>query len=191
MRRRITRRDFVRTGAAAGIAAAAPRATFGKAPAVVPGAAAQPVVIASANGNWFKNGGTQTCVEKAWMGMMAGWRRARRAHRGRQHRRARPRGLQRRVRRRAERRGRGPARFFLHARPAQARRRRRRARGRQDAVEGGARGDEQDRPPPPRRQGGADLRAQHGLHDRGRPQHARSRASSGWSGSSGRTRRTT
>ena len=72
MRRRITRRDFVRTGAAAGIAAAAPRATFGKAPAVVPGAAAQPVVIASANGNWFKNGGTQTCVEKAWMGMMAG-----------------------------------------------------------------------------------------------------------------------
>ncbi len=72
MRRRFTRRDFVRTGAAAGLAAAAPRATFGKAPAVVPGSAAQPVVIASANGNWFKNGGTQTCVEKAWTSMTAG-----------------------------------------------------------------------------------------------------------------------
>ncbi len=72
MRRRITRRDFVRTSTAAGIAAAAPRAAFGRAPALVPGTAAQPVVIASANGNWFKNGGTQTCVEKAWMNMMAG-----------------------------------------------------------------------------------------------------------------------
>ncbi len=72
MRRRFTRRDFVRTGAAAGLAAAAPRGAFAKAPAVVPGAAAQPVVISSANGNWFKNGGTQTCVEKAWTSMMAG-----------------------------------------------------------------------------------------------------------------------
>jgi N4-(beta-N-acetylglucosaminyl)-L-asparaginase len=77
MRRRISRRDFVRTGTAAGIAAAglpaaAEAAAFGKAPAVVPGGAAAPVVIASSNGNWFKNGGTQTCVEKAWMSMMAG-----------------------------------------------------------------------------------------------------------------------
>jgi N4-(beta-N-acetylglucosaminyl)-L-asparaginase len=71
MRRRISRRDFVRTGTAAGIAAAR-AAAFGKAPAVVPGGAAAPVVIASSNGNWFKNGGTQTCVEKAWMSMMAG-----------------------------------------------------------------------------------------------------------------------
>ncbi len=72
MPRRFTRRDFVKTSTAAGIAAAAPRGAFGKAPAIAPGTAAQPVVIASANGNWFKNGGTQTCVEKAWMGMMAG-----------------------------------------------------------------------------------------------------------------------
>ena len=72
MRRRFTRRDFVRTSTAAGIAAAAPRGVLGKAPAIVPSTAAQPVVIASANGNWFKNGGTQTCVEKAWMSMMAG-----------------------------------------------------------------------------------------------------------------------
>ena len=72
MRRRITRRDFVRKGTAAGIAAAAAKRTFGQAPAVAPGGGAAPVVIASANGNWFKNGGTQTCVEKAWMAMMAG-----------------------------------------------------------------------------------------------------------------------
>ncbi len=72
MRRRFTRRDFVRTGTAAGLAAAAPAGVFGRAPAVVPGGAPTPVVIASSNGNWFKNGGTQTCVEKAWIQMMAG-----------------------------------------------------------------------------------------------------------------------
>ena len=73
MRRRITRRDFVRTGTAAGVAAAtATRGALGRAPAVVPSGAAQPVVISSANGNWFKNGGSQTCVEKAYSLMMAG-----------------------------------------------------------------------------------------------------------------------
>ena len=72
MRRRITRRDFVRTGTAAGVAAASAGRTFGQAPAVVPGGKPIPVVVASANGNWFKNGGTQTCVEKAWIAMMAG-----------------------------------------------------------------------------------------------------------------------
>ena len=73
MRRRITRRDFVRTGTAAGVAAATTtRGALGRAPAVVPSGAAQPVVISSANGNWFKNGGSQTCVEKAYSLMMAG-----------------------------------------------------------------------------------------------------------------------
>src|SRR5437870_3286441 len=62
----MNRRDFVRTTTAAGIAAAAaPRAVFGQAPAVKPGGVT-PVVISSANGNRFKNGGTQTCVEKAF-----------------------------------------------------------------------------------------------------------------------------
>lgn len=70
--RRFTRRDFVRTGAAAGIAAAAAPRVFGQAPAVSASKAARPVVIASANGNWFKNGGTVTCVEKAFTSMMAG-----------------------------------------------------------------------------------------------------------------------
>ncbi|HTY43588.1 MAG TPA: N(4)-(beta-N-acetylglucosaminyl)-L-asparaginase [Thermoanaerobaculia bacterium] len=71
MRRRFTRRDFVRASAAAGIAATAPRALAQKAPAVVTGSV-KPVVIASANGNWFKNGGNFTCVEKAFTLMMAG-----------------------------------------------------------------------------------------------------------------------
>ena len=61
MRRRFSRRDFVVTGAAAGVAAASPRALFGRAPAVNAGGAARPIVIASANGNWWKNGGTVTC----------------------------------------------------------------------------------------------------------------------------------
>ncbi|MEP6994900.1 MAG: N(4)-(beta-N-acetylglucosaminyl)-L-asparaginase [Acidobacteriota bacterium] len=72
MRRRFSRRDFVRTSAAAGLAAASPRAIFGQAPAVVSGKAAKPVVISSANGNWFKNGGPVTCVEKAYTQMMQG-----------------------------------------------------------------------------------------------------------------------
>src|SRR5262245_53895622 len=71
MARRISRREFVRTSAAAGVAVAAPRALAQKAPAVSTGGV-HPVVIASANGNWFKNGGTFTCVEKAWMLMAQG-----------------------------------------------------------------------------------------------------------------------
>jgi N4-(beta-N-acetylglucosaminyl)-L-asparaginase len=71
MRRRISRRDFVRTGAAAGIAAAAPRSLMAKAPTVLSGGV-HPLVISSANGNWFKNGGTVTCVERAWTLMTQG-----------------------------------------------------------------------------------------------------------------------
>src|SRR5688572_19195496 len=64
----INRRDFVLTGAAAGVAAAAHAQTA--APAVVRGA--RPVVIASANGHRHKNGGTQTCVERAFAMMTEG-----------------------------------------------------------------------------------------------------------------------
>ncbi len=71
MRRGFSRRDFVRTGTAAGLAAAASRSLLGKAPAVQAGGV-RPVVISSANGNWFKNGGSFTCVEKAWMLMTQG-----------------------------------------------------------------------------------------------------------------------
>ncbi len=71
MSRRFTRRDFVRTSAAAGLAAAAPRALAREAPAIVTGSV-KPVVISSANGNWFRNGGGVTCVEKAFLQMTQG-----------------------------------------------------------------------------------------------------------------------
>lgn len=66
----ITRRDFVRTGAIFGAAAVLPAP--GQAPAVVTTKAIVPVVIASANGNQFKNGGERTCVHEAWERMTAG-----------------------------------------------------------------------------------------------------------------------
>ncbi len=50
---------------------ASARPAFGQAPAVR-AAGIKPVVIASANGNRFRNGGTQTAVEKAFATMTAG-----------------------------------------------------------------------------------------------------------------------
>jgi N4-(beta-N-acetylglucosaminyl)-L-asparaginase len=64
MPRRMNRREFVMTGAA-GLAAVAPRTAAGQAPAVIT-RSVKPVVISSANGNRYKNGGTVTCVEQAF-----------------------------------------------------------------------------------------------------------------------------
>jgi N4-(beta-N-acetylglucosaminyl)-L-asparaginase len=58
------RRDFVQSAAAA-IAAATSKTLFAQAPAVRAGGL-KPVVIASANGNQFKNGGPQTGVQRAF-----------------------------------------------------------------------------------------------------------------------------
>src|SRR5262245_58483231 len=55
----LNRREFILTGAAAGVAAAADAQTSG-APAVARGGI-RPVVLSSANGHHYKNGGTQTC----------------------------------------------------------------------------------------------------------------------------------
>jgi len=66
MSEKLNRRDFLIAGAGAGLAAAAPRALFGEAPAVIASKAAKPVVISSANGNRFKNGGPVTCVQQAF-----------------------------------------------------------------------------------------------------------------------------
>jgi N4-(beta-N-acetylglucosaminyl)-L-asparaginase len=66
MSEKLNRRDFLIAGAGAGLAAAAPGPLFGVAPAVIASRAARPVVISSANGNKFKNGGDVTCVQKAW-----------------------------------------------------------------------------------------------------------------------------
>src|SRR5512142_2608793 len=59
---KMKRREFVVGSAAvaAGIKA------FAQAPAVITPKAAKPIVISSANGHNYKNGGTQTCVEKAF-----------------------------------------------------------------------------------------------------------------------------
>jgi N4-(beta-N-acetylglucosaminyl)-L-asparaginase len=67
----ISRRDFVRTGAAAGVAAALPAPLAG-APAVIVRGAARPVVIASGNGNDHRNGGPMAAVETAFTRMMGG-----------------------------------------------------------------------------------------------------------------------
>ncbi|HYW14163.1 MAG TPA: N(4)-(beta-N-acetylglucosaminyl)-L-asparaginase [Longimicrobium sp.] len=67
----ITRRDFMRTGAAAGVAAALPGPLAG-APAVHVRGQARPVVIASGNGNQFRNGGRMAAVQTAFTRMVAG-----------------------------------------------------------------------------------------------------------------------
>ena len=66
MSERLNRRDFIIAGATAGLAAAAPRALLGQAPAVITPRSARPLVVSSANGNVFKNGGDVTCVQKAF-----------------------------------------------------------------------------------------------------------------------------
>jgi N4-(beta-N-acetylglucosaminyl)-L-asparaginase len=71
MSRSMNRRDFVRTGAAAAAAAALPSPALA-APAVLTGGAARPVVIASGNGNQFKNGGDVTAVQKAFQMIASG-----------------------------------------------------------------------------------------------------------------------
>src|SRR3954468_3670937 len=63
---RVNRREFVKTSTAAGLAAAASPAVFGQAPAMMTSSSIKPVVISSANGHKFKNGGDKTCVETAF-----------------------------------------------------------------------------------------------------------------------------
>ena len=63
---KVNRREFVKTSTAASLAAAAVPGAFGQAPAVMTPSGSKPVVISSANGNKFKNGGDKTCVETAF-----------------------------------------------------------------------------------------------------------------------------
>lgn len=71
MSSRINRRDFVRTGAVAAGLGALPREGAAAAPAIrQPGAT--PVVIASANGHRYMNGGSETCVVRAFREMTGG-----------------------------------------------------------------------------------------------------------------------
>jgi N4-(beta-N-acetylglucosaminyl)-L-asparaginase len=74
MKRGISRRDFVKTGAAAGATLAATKqaAAQARGPTVLTPSATKPVVIASANGNKFKNGGPRTCVAEAFARLTKG-----------------------------------------------------------------------------------------------------------------------
>ena len=71
MANKLNRRQFV-TSAAVGLAAAAPPPALGRAPAVRASRSVAPVVIASANGHRYTNGGTETCVETAFRLMTSG-----------------------------------------------------------------------------------------------------------------------
>ena len=66
MNKKINRREFVIAGAAAGLAAANQREVFGQAPTVTTWQRVKPLVIASGNGHGPRNGGSMTCVEKAY-----------------------------------------------------------------------------------------------------------------------------
>jgi N4-(beta-N-acetylglucosaminyl)-L-asparaginase len=76
MKRGMTRRDFVKTGAVAGAAATSASPTRAKAgpqaPTVITPGPTKPVVVASANGNKFKNSGPRTCVAEAFLRMTKG-----------------------------------------------------------------------------------------------------------------------
>src|SRR5574341_2671071 len=66
MGKKLSRREFVKTGAAAGLAAASARTALASSPTLILQKTVKPVVIASGNGNTVKNGGTETCVARAF-----------------------------------------------------------------------------------------------------------------------------
>jgi N4-(beta-N-acetylglucosaminyl)-L-asparaginase len=70
--RKVSRRKFVATSAAAGLSLSLPVDVIAGAPAIITRSAAKPLVISSGNGNRFKNGGTQTAVEKAFSMITSG-----------------------------------------------------------------------------------------------------------------------
>src|SRR6266403_5747949 len=69
----MNRRRFVRSSAVAGLTVAvAPREFLAQSPTIMNSKSIKSVVIASANGNKFKNGGDMTCVQKAFTIMTQG-----------------------------------------------------------------------------------------------------------------------
>ncbi len=69
---KLNRREFVKAGTAAGLAAAAPVTAFAKGPTMIIQSGSRPVVVASGNGQQHKNGGDKTCVETAFERMTKG-----------------------------------------------------------------------------------------------------------------------
>jgi N4-(beta-N-acetylglucosaminyl)-L-asparaginase len=72
MGKKISRREFVLSSAAAGLAVTASVAANAQAPAVKVSSGIKPVVIAARNGLTSKNGGDLSCVETAFAGMARG-----------------------------------------------------------------------------------------------------------------------
>ncbi len=72
MRKKIKRRDFMRTSAVAGLTLATTKSSVIQFPNVRIQNGTKPVVISSANGNRFKNGGIMTAVQKAFTMMVGG-----------------------------------------------------------------------------------------------------------------------
>ena len=66
MVKQVSRRDFIKSGTAVGLATATPRILFAEAPTVHLTSSVNPVVVSSRNGNTRKNGGPMTCVETAF-----------------------------------------------------------------------------------------------------------------------------
>ena len=66
MSKTIKRRDFMITSAAAGLTVATTRAKAATGPFIMIPGPVKPVVVSSANGNKFKNGGNVTSVQKAF-----------------------------------------------------------------------------------------------------------------------------
>ena len=73
MSKKINRREFVLTGAAASLALATPQAKPAQSTRTRSSSSSvKPIVISSENGNKFKNGGDMTCVQKAFTMMVQG-----------------------------------------------------------------------------------------------------------------------
>jgi len=72
MTKKIKRREFMRSSAVAGVTLASAKSAISQFPNVLVQSRTKPIVISSANGNRFKNGGEMTAVHKAFTMMTGG-----------------------------------------------------------------------------------------------------------------------
>jgi len=69
---KVSRREFVQSSAIAAVATAAAGTLAAQGPTIITRRTVRPVIISSANGNAYRNGGKMTCVEKAFTMMTEG-----------------------------------------------------------------------------------------------------------------------
>src|SRR5438046_10303957 len=72
MSKKIKRRDFMRRSAVAGLTLATAKSSVSEFPKILVQSGVKPIVISSANGNRYKNGGDMTAVQKAFTMMSQG-----------------------------------------------------------------------------------------------------------------------